>query len=1141
MTLNTEPVSGQYVELNGEKYYQIANYDQMAPFFISLVSSSDHWMFISSNGACTAGRKNPDNALFPYYTDDKIHDQLDISGGKAIIYVQNGEKRFLWEPFSPHHSGLYRVQKNLYKNVYGNKLLFEEINLDLGIVFRTAWLTSEKFGFIRHSLISNFGKKPVTINLLDGIQNILPAGIERRFQMEYSTLADGYKKNELQPDSGLALYSLSSIPVDKAEPSESLKATVVWSAGLRKSNKLISSRQLSLFERGQSISQETDVRAQRGAYFINAVFDLECHGEKQWIIAADVNQDRAQVIAIEKMLRAGKTLLPQVLKDVADGTEHLVKIIANADGLQKTNDELYASRHFSNVLFNVMRGGIFDQNYLIEKADLLSFINQANKFAARQQDFFAALPEKFYHSELLEKAEGQNDRALEKLCYEYLPLTFSRRHGDPSRPWNIFSIDIKDAHGGKILNYQGNWRDIFQNWEALATSFPDYVESMICKFVNASTADGYNPYRVTRDGFDWEVLDPHDPWSYIGYWGDHQIIYLLKLLELSSLYHPQKIQEFLGRDIFAYANVPYRIKPYDELLKHPHNTIDFDLDLQRKIEKRVSEMGTDGKFHYFDDGSIIFVNLTEKLLVTLLAKLANFVPEAGIWMNTQRPEWNDANNALVGYGVSMVTLYYLRRFVTFCRDLFESAGEHSILISAEVGAQFAATFDIFKSNIKLFSRPLTDRERKKILDQLGHAAGEYRARVYRDGFSGERVEISFYKLIDFHHLALHIIDHSIRANERPDHLYHAYNLMRVDGDGVVIRRLYEMLEGQAAVLSSGFLSSEQSLQVLDSLASSALYRRDQNSYILYPNRRLPRFVEKNNIPAGEAAQSKLLQKLAKIGDRRIIVQDIDGGLHFNATFRNAAMLKKALKQLPEHDLAKMVQAEMKTILEIYERMFDHQSFTGRSGTFYKYEGLGSIYWHMVSKLQLAVQETTERAVNDGQPATLLKRLFSHYDKIRDGIGVHKSPALYGAFPTDPYSHTPGHCGAQQPGMTGQVKEDILTRSCELGVAVRNGEVVFQPHWLQRREFLQVDHEFIYYDQAQTRQCLSLGKGKLAFTLCQTPIVYHLSPKAKIQVTKKNGHIVEIKGLSLGRELSRSIFTRSCEIGRIDVWLSPGRR
>ena len=113
------------------------------------------------------------------------------------------------------------------------------------------------------------------------------------------------------------------------------------------------------------------------------------------------------------------------------------------------------------------------------------------------------------------------------MVYDYLPLTFSRRHGDPSRPWNKFSIETRKEDGSKNLDYQGNWRDIFQNWEALAVTYPGYINSMISKFLNASTMDGYNPYRIMREGIDWEVIEPNDPWSYIGYWGDHQIIYLL--------------------------------------------------------------------------------------------------------------------------------------------------------------------------------------------------------------------------------------------------------------------------------------------------------------------------------------------------------------------------------------------------------------------------------------------------------------------------------------------------------------------------------------------------------------------------------------------------------------------------------------
>ena len=84
------------------------------------------------------------------------------------------------------------------------------------------------------------------------------------------------------------------------------------------------------------------------------------------------------------------------------------------------------------------------------------------------------------------------------------------------------------------------------------------------------------------------------------------------------------------------------------------------------------------------------VNLTEKLLVPLLAKLSNFIPGAGIWLNTQRPEWNDANNALVGNGTSMVTLYYLRRYLTFCRELLSSGEDAAFALSAEVAEFFDA-------------------------------------------------------------------------------------------------------------------------------------------------------------------------------------------------------------------------------------------------------------------------------------------------------------------------------------------------------------------------------------------------------------------------------------------------------------------
>ena len=46
-------VSGEFTEIDGERYYAIRNVDKMAPFFISVISNNDHWLFVSSAGGLT--------------------------------------------------------------------------------------------------------------------------------------------------------------------------------------------------------------------------------------------------------------------------------------------------------------------------------------------------------------------------------------------------------------------------------------------------------------------------------------------------------------------------------------------------------------------------------------------------------------------------------------------------------------------------------------------------------------------------------------------------------------------------------------------------------------------------------------------------------------------------------------------------------------------------------------------------------------------------------------------------------------------------------------------------------------------------------------------------------------------------------
>jgi hypothetical protein len=590
----------------------------------------------------------------------------------------------------------------------------------------------------------------------------------------------------------------------------------------------------------------------------------------------------------------------------------------------------------------------------------------------------------------------------------------------------------------------------------------------------------------------------------------------------------------MDQDYFVYAGVPYIIKPYRDIVSNPKDTILFDPAQDKDIRKKRDEMGADGTLLKNNDDEIYHVNLIEKLLAVLLSKLSNFIPQAGIWLNTQRPEWNDANNALVGNGVSMVTLYYMRRFLVFLKETLDKSKLENVKLSGELIELYHSIRETLASQHDLLHTQIDELNRKTILDALGQAASDYRTQIYKSGFWGKKRTASLTGLKHFVQITLDYVEHSIKHNQRTDGLYHSYNLMSYTEEGIGITHLDEMLEGQVAVLSSGALDGSQTLMVLEAMKKSRLYREDQSSYILYPNKQLPGFLQKNRIPAEAIESSELLRRLISDQESSIVEKDIRGQFHFNGNFKNASDLTAALHKLKGSLYGDLIAKENSYLHELFEAVFNHKLFTGRSGTFFAYEGLGSIYWHMVSKLLLAAGESASRAIDRQENPEITEGILKHFYEIKSGIGVHKSPHLYGAFPTDPYSHTPLHRGAQQPGMTGQVKEDILSRWIELGVFVEEGKLAFRPDLLRKSEFLAADRTVTYIDVRGHEKCMELKKNQLFFTYCMVPVIYELSSATDIEVNYTDGARQNISGVSLPEKMSHSVFERTGEIDFIKV-------
>lgn len=1135
---HTNAPQGTLVDAFGGRYYRISDVNHLPTFFMNVVSSSDLWLFVASNGGLTAGRSDSDQALIPYQTVDRIYDSAGVNGPITALWVSTSHGPVLWRPFDAQAPAQASLTRNLYKSIEGDRVWFEEINSDLGLVFRYGWSSAENQGLVRRCELINTGAHSRSIRLLDGLRNLLPPGVPLRLQSGSSCLADAYKSAELVSGTSLAIYALAAGIVDRAIALESLRASIAWSDGLPSATILLSDAQLGAFLAGRAVTAEPQKRGLRCSYLLETSLNLAAGETTHWTIGADIGLSQSAVAARCALARQTR-LAAAALADAESTSLKLRQLVASADGCQHGADEIVTAHHFTNVLFNIMRGGVFASGDEVITRDFASVAAQRNRTAAqRHAALLAQLPPTLPRRDFLARIATAGDADLSRLAEEYLPVTFSRRHGDPSRPWNRFRIRVRDEQGERVLAHEGNWRDIFQNWEALCVSYPDFVEAVIAKFLSASTADGYNPYRITHAGIDWEVPDHEDPWASIGYWGDHQVIYLEKLLEWSGRYHPGRLQAALRTARFAYADVPYRIAGYADLCRQPRDTIQFDNEKHRRIVAREATEGTDARLVHLSSGAVAHANLTEKLLLLALTRMTNFVAGAGIWMNTQRPEWNDANNALVGYGVSTVTLAYLRRLLAHIQtNLWSALGDAPVEISTPlaqlalaVQTSLAAHRDILRATTIAATR------RRSLLDALGQAGSAYRATIYAQA-PGATTTLKPDELRALFALSLEFVDHSLRAARRSDGLYESYTRLEFTESpaALLVHSLYPMLEGQVAVLSSGVLTPAEATALLRALRTSSLYRADQHSYLLYPDRQLPGFLARNIIPESAAAASPLLTALLAAGDTRLILRDAAGTLRFHADLANDEALQARLKQLAaDPKWATQAAAESASIGEIYEGIFHHRAFTGRSGSMFGYEGLGCIYWHMVAKLLLATQENYFAAAANSAPETAA--LYELYYDVRAGLGFNKTPVNYGAFPTDPYSHTPGHSGAQQPGMTGQVKEEVLTRWGELGVQVEHGRLTFRPSLLRASEFSTAAATISWPQADGTTLALELPADTVAFTYCGVPVVYHRSPGVPRILCNGAHGTQETSGLTLDAETSSAIFHRTGRIARVDVHL-----
>jgi hypothetical protein len=77
-----------FSRIDGELHACIRDVERLPPFLMNVVGNGDAWLFAGSNGGLTAGRRDPDWAVFPYQTADKI-----LATPLPTTFIRNGGNR----------------------------------------------------------------------------------------------------------------------------------------------------------------------------------------------------------------------------------------------------------------------------------------------------------------------------------------------------------------------------------------------------------------------------------------------------------------------------------------------------------------------------------------------------------------------------------------------------------------------------------------------------------------------------------------------------------------------------------------------------------------------------------------------------------------------------------------------------------------------------------------------------------------------------------------------------------------------------------------------------------------------------------------------------------------------------------------
>ena len=739
---------GNYT-LSGDKFI-IEDYTRMPAFSSFLpglagVRGIPVWSFYTNRGQGinSFGIHNKGNACMEFNPANTAYENTPVKGFRTFVRV-DGE---YFEPFCTYEPEAVR-RMEIEKNVFS---VCEESH-GLKITVRYCILPNESIGaLMRQVRVENRDSCPHELEILDGMAQIIPYGIQNGQYKEMSNLFKSWADIK-NIEENAPLFTMRASSDDSAEVSE--------------------------IEGGYFYLAVRDGKLQRILYDKNVIFG--CDNSMVTAVTfleegmAGVTERRqcfankipCGFVPVEARLQGGESLeftaYGGFVSSLGLLNEKAAAFCAPGYGQEKFVQARELTASFTKDVWTKTANPLFDQ--YMEQCYLDNFLRGGYPYVI-----------------------GSGDQPA-------VVHLFSRKHGDPERDYNFFSIA-----GEYYSQGNGNYRDVCQNRRNDVFFCPAIGDFNVHHFYSLIQIDGYNPLEIRPCTFRLEEGDKEaalnlaerhveDPEGRIagilrgpftpgqipntiaryqlkvtgseeelveglvslakeqieagfgeGYWSDHWD-YNLDLIENYLSVYPDRKQELLyGRGDYGFYDSVGTVRPRRDTYVNNKGKIRQYGAVYHSQEKAARPGFQAQGTNWLKDreGNKVTVNLFGKLMTLVVNKFALLDSHGlGVEMEGGKPGWNDAMNGLPGlFGSGMPETLELKRLVDFL-------GEETSARAADKSAPQELPEELARFMRDIYGALQEGHSDFDYWDKVAGLREAFRQEVLL-GVSGEREEVSF--------------------------------------------------------------------------------------------------------------------------------------------------------------------------------------------------------------------------------------------------------------------------------------------------------------------------------------------------------------------------------------------------------------